>query len=101
MPDSALPKRFSLIKYNHLVANCLIFHNVHALTRLLHQLAHEGHDIPDEALAHLSPYLTEHINRFGDCRLDLDRSTPLPDYTLNVRPLQLPFSGRSLPLRID
>jgi TnpA family transposase len=78
-----------LIKYNHLVANCLIFHNVHALTRLLHQLAREGHDLPDEALAHLSPYLTEHINRFGDYRLDLDRSVPLPDYTLNVRPFQL------------
>jgi hypothetical protein len=34
-------------------------------------------------------YLTEHINRFGDYQLDLDRSTPLPDCTLNVKPFQL------------
>jgi hypothetical protein len=31
-----------LIKYNHLVANCLIFHNVQAQTRVLRQLAEEG-----------------------------------------------------------
>ena len=31
-----------LIKYNHLVANCLIFHNVQAQTRILRQLAEEG-----------------------------------------------------------
>jgi TnpA family transposase len=30
------------IKYNHLLANCVIFHNVHAQTRILHQLAQEG-----------------------------------------------------------
>jgi TnpA family transposase len=74
-----------IIKYNHLVANCLIFHNVQSLTRLLHQLSLEGHSFEDEALARLSPYLTEHVNRFGSYTLDLNRSAPAPDYRLGLR----------------
>ncbi len=48
-----------LIKYNHLVANCLIFHNVQAQTRILRQLAEEGQEFDDATLSRLSPYLTE------------------------------------------
>ncbi len=60
-----------LIKYNHLVANCLIFHNVQAQTRILRQLAEEGEGFDDATLSRLSPYLTEHFNRFGKYTLDL------------------------------
>jgi len=74
-----------IIKYNHVVANCLIFHNVQSLTRLLHDLSLEGHLFSKEALARLSPYLTEHVNRFGSYKLDLNRSAPPPDYSLNLR----------------
>jgi hypothetical protein len=35
-------KQRKLNKYNHLVANCLIFHNVYSLTRILYQAALEG-----------------------------------------------------------
>ena len=31
-----------IIKYNHLLANCLIFHNVCMMTRVLHKLRAEG-----------------------------------------------------------
>jgi TnpA family transposase len=31
------------IKYSHRIANCLIFYNVHAQTRIVHQLASEGY----------------------------------------------------------
>ena len=31
-----------IIKYNHLVANCVIFHNVFSLSRVLHELQQEG-----------------------------------------------------------
>jgi hypothetical protein len=75
-----------LIKYNHLVANCLIFHNVSTQTRILRQLAEEGHDFDDETLSRLSPYITEHVNRFGTYTLKLDRKSPEPDYTLGLRP---------------
>jgi TnpA family transposase len=53
------------IKYNHLVANCLIFHNVYDMTGVLHRLLREGVAVEEGTLRHLSPYLTEHINRFG------------------------------------
>ena len=75
-----------LIKYNHLVANCLIFHNVQAQTRILRQLAAEGEGFDDATLSQLSPYLTEHVNRFGKYTLNLDRDSPAPDYTLDLRP---------------
>ena len=44
-----------LIKYNHLVANCLIFHNVQAQTRVLRQLAEEGHEFDEATLSRLEP----------------------------------------------
>ena len=75
-----------LIKYNHLVANCLIFHNVQAQTRILRQLAEEGEEFDDATLSRLSPYLTEHVNRFGKYTLDLDRNSPALNYTLDLRP---------------
>ena len=36
--------------------------------------------MPEDAIAANSPYLTEHINRFGDSTLNLARKPPLPDY---------------------
>jgi TnpA family transposase len=51
------------IKYNHLVANLLTFHTLVTITRALRQLLQEGHTADTEALAKLSPYQTEHINR--------------------------------------
>jgi TnpA family transposase len=73
-----------LIKYSHLVANCLIFHNVSSLTRVVQKLAAAGHAITDCVLARMSPYLTEHVNRFGNYTLTLDRACPLPDYQITV-----------------
>src|SRR5271157_5651481 len=56
-----------MIKYNHLVANLLIFHTAVGMTRALDEIAADGHGnaITPEALAGTSPYLTEHLNRFG------------------------------------
>ena len=75
------------IKYSHLIANCLIFHNVHAQTRILHQLAAEGYPVDEAVLARLSPYLTAHVNRFGQYMLDFYRQVPPPDYTLLLHAL--------------
>ena len=70
-----------MIKYNHLVANLLIFHTIIGMTMALDAMAADGHHdaITDDALACLSPYQTEHINRFGDYVLDLSQPpAPLP-----------------------
>jgi hypothetical protein len=75
------------IKYSHLIANCVIFHNVQAQTRVLHQLAREGYPVDEEVLARLSPYLTAYVNRFGNYTLDFQQQVPLPDYTLHLPPL--------------
>lgn len=69
-----------IIKYGHVVANCLIFHNVQAQTRVLQQLLAEGLHFTDDTIACLSPYLTEHVNRFGAYALNLRRDVPLPQY---------------------
>ncbi|MDQ5988308.1 MAG: hypothetical protein CSYNP_04068 [Syntrophus sp. SKADARSKE-3] len=34
-----------IIKYNHLVANCVIFHNVFSLSRVLYNLQESGHTL--------------------------------------------------------
>jgi TnpA family transposase len=69
-----------LIKYNHLVANCLILHNVCTLTRLFSQLGKEGHTFDEATIGQISPYIRDHINRFGDYFLNMDRAQPLPTY---------------------
>ncbi|MCP4285913.1 MAG: transposase [Gammaproteobacteria bacterium] len=42
-----------IIKYNHLVANLLILHNVATMTKTLSGLIRRGYDIIDELLAKL------------------------------------------------
>ena len=53
------------IRYNHLVSNNIVFHNVVSITAIVQELINEGHKITPEILACLSPYKTSHINRFG------------------------------------
>jgi hypothetical protein len=65
------------IKYNRLVANCLIFHNLCSLTRLVEDLEQRGETISEDSIAAISPYLIEHINRFGDYTPNLGRKTRL------------------------
>ncbi|MGI0133614.1 MAG: Tn3 family transposase, partial [Candidatus Micrarchaeaceae archaeon] len=58
-----------IIKYNHLVANLVILHTLVTMSESLQRMATDGHTIDKEALACLSPYQTEHINRFGNYEL--------------------------------
>ncbi|MBA2658447.1 MAG: Tn3 family transposase [Nitrosospira sp.] len=71
-----------IIKYNHLVANSIIFHNVFSLSRVLHDLEQEGYPLESWQVAALSPYLTQQINRFGRYDLDLAIHPPELDYDL-------------------
>lgn len=60
------------IKYNDLVSNAVIFHNVVEQTRIIKSLIREGWKITPEDVAALSPYVTSHIKRFGDYLIDVD-----------------------------
>jgi len=71
-----------IIKYNHLVANCVIFHNVFALTRTMHNLQKQNYPLDPALIASLSPYLTHHINRFGRYDQDPGRRPPELVYDL-------------------
>src|SRR5262249_46894918 len=73
-----------LIKYNHLVANCLIFYNVCAMTQALHKMSKDGIQISADTVSRLSPYLTGHLNHFGEYRIDPNRQTPPMDYQLPI-----------------
>ncbi|WP_432262773.1 Tn3 family transposase [Cupriavidus sp. TMH.W2] len=73
-----------IVKYNQLVANLVILHNVESMTRTLKAFQGEGLSITEEVLAGLAPYRTEHINRFGDYTLNLGRKVPPMDYKLRI-----------------
>jgi len=66
-----------IIRYNHLVANLVIFHNVVTMTRIIKELIAEGYEVTREILERIAPYQTEHINRFGSYTLNFDQ-IPLP-----------------------
>ena len=67
------------IKYNHLVANLLVFHNIVTLSRAFDRLKADGLKASAQAMAALTPYQTEHINRFGNYTVNFSRTPePLP-----------------------
>ena len=78
---AARDEQRKMIKYNHLVANLLIFHTAIGMTRALDGIAADDFSeaVSLEGLSTLSPYQTEHINRFGDYVLDMSTPpAPLP-----------------------
>ena len=52
----------------------------------IYQLQQEGHEITKEDAARISPYLTEHLKRFGDYIIDLEK---LPENTEMIRNARL------------
>jgi hypothetical protein len=62
-----------VIKYNHLVANLVILHNVESMTLTLKDLKEHGHHIDHDILKGLAPYRADHINRFCDYTLDFEQ----------------------------
>lgn len=70
--DNDPEEQEKVIKYNDLVANAVIFHNVVDQTRILRELKEEGFPVTREDVATLSPYVTSHIKRFGDYIIDAE-----------------------------
>ena len=77
IPTNNRAEQRKYIKYNHLLANAVILVNTVVITKILSELSKEGYIIHPEAVAALSPYLTQHIIRFGRYALDRTRR-PLP-----------------------
>ena len=51
--DNVRDNQLKIIKYNHLVANLVIFHNCHTMTRALKEIEAEGIVLTPELLAAL------------------------------------------------
>jgi TnpA family transposase len=75
-----------IIRYNHLVANLVVFHNVVSMTRVLQALIDEGYPVTPEIIARLAPYKTGHINRFGHYDLRFDHPPPPITEELRLAP---------------
>ncbi len=73
------------IKYNALIANCTILQNTIDYSYVVHQLQQQGYDITKEDLAHISPYATAHLKRFGDFFIDLTKMPEHIEMLQNVR----------------
>jgi TnpA family transposase len=78
-----------IIRYNHLVANLVVFHNVVSMTRVLQEVIDEGYVVTPEIIARLSPYKTEHVNRFGNYELRFDQIPPPVTEELRLSPARV------------
>lgn len=68
----------------------MILSNTAQITRILGELTAEGFPVKKSDVARLSPYLTEHVLRFGEFGIDPDEvfanrleNTALPDQIMN------------------
>lgn len=71
--DNMRPNQRKIIRFNHLLANMLILHTMVYQTKAVNKLRGQGIKIPDEILSEISPYWTEHLNRFGIFQLDMKK----------------------------
>lgn len=62
-----------LIRYNHVVANMIMYHNVQQMQRVLVELREERWEITPEMIEALGPFRTRHINRLGQHDVDVSR----------------------------
>ncbi len=65
MEENVREDQLKIIKYNHLIANLMIFHNCHTMTQAFKELEADGMKLTPELAAAFSPYRTHHANRFG------------------------------------
>jgi TnpA family transposase len=74
------------IKYNALIANCIVLQNIIDYSYVIYQLQQEAHEITKEDASRISPYMTEHLKRFGDFIIDLEK---LPENTEMIKNARL------------
>jgi hypothetical protein len=77
------------VKYMDLVANAIMLHNVVDLTDVLSAMVNEGLPVTRELASHISPYMRNHLRRFGQYSLDMEDLPP----ALYPRPLPIFTDG--------
>jgi len=79
------------IKYTDLIATALILKTTLDMTVQLHSLHGEGYLVNPETVARLSPYMTEHYQRFGKYSLALSK------ISIDPFPFEMPFGEPLVP----
>lgn len=73
------------IKFNHLIANCLMLQNVLDMSQALRELIEEGYPVTPAAVRGLSAYVHGHIRRYGDYELEVeDVPPPISEEALTI-----------------
>ena len=88
-----------IIKFNELLANCVIYSTACDITDAANALAADGYPIDTDDLATISPYITHTIRRFGDWVLDLSPPDAAPVTRLDLVPGALFPGGIARPRR--
>jgi hypothetical protein len=63
--------------------------NYVSMTRVLQEVIDEGYAVTPEIIARLSPYKTEHVNRFGNYELRFNQIPPPVTEELRLVPTRL------------
>ena len=61
----SLFKDTKAVKYNDIIANAVMFHNVLDMSNVILELHEEGYPVNMKGLGRTSPLLTDHLNRLG------------------------------------
>ncbi len=77
------------VKYMDLVANAVMLHNIADLTDVLSAMVDDGLPVTMELASHISPYMRDHLRRFGQYSLDMEDLPP----ALHPRPLPIFTDG--------
>jgi TnpA family transposase len=72
LQDNAPDQQEKTIKFNELLANCLIFHTAVDITKVANDLIDEGWEVDPVDLATVTPYITSKTHRFGTWHLDME-----------------------------
>lgn len=75
-----------IIKFNELLANCVIYSTACDITDAANAIAAEGHPVDPDDLATISPYITHTIRRFGNWTLNLTPPAAAPTTRLDLEP---------------
>ncbi|MEQ4724463.1 Tn3 family transposase [Nonomuraea sp. B19D2] len=73
-----------IIKFNELLANCVIYSTAQDITDAANAIAADGHPVDLDDLATISPYITHVIRRFGNWILNLTPPAANPATRLDL-----------------
>ncbi|WP_225992997.1 transposase [Actinomadura rudentiformis] len=75
-----------VVKFNELIANCVIYSTACDITDAANDVAAEGQSVDLDDLATVSPYITHTVRRFGNWTLNLAPPDQAPATRLDLEP---------------